>query len=81
MLKPQKNTNNVMAKAINPGIVRGHRQVARARIKDRVDQQFGNAAEAKPTRGDGHAIEQHTFKRRLGGRVDFIHGRPPCLSS
>ena len=52
--------------AVNARIVRGHRQVLCARLADRRDQQFGDAAQAKPAGCNQHSVKQKPVQRRTG---------------
>jgi hypothetical protein len=51
------------AEAIHARVVRRHRQVLDTIVADRLDQQFGDATQAKAARRDEHAVEQQPIQR------------------
>ena len=63
--------------AVDPGVVRHDGQILNARGADRLDQLFGDAAQAEAARDDGHAVGQHALKSGGGIGVYFAgHDTP-----
>ena len=61
------------SKAVHTGIVGNRRQVFHTGVAQRVDQGFGNAAQAETAHGE-HLAVSHDVLERLGGRgKDFVH--------
>ena len=58
---------------VDSGIVAGEGQVLDARIADRDQQAFGNAAQAEAPAGDQHAVFQHAIEGGGGIRVKLVH--------
>ena len=63
------------ADAVDAGVVGDHRQILRAGALDRLDQLFGNAAQAEPARHDRHAVLDDAGQGRVGVGIDFVHLR------
>ena len=59
--------------AVDSGIVAGDGQVLDARCLDRVDQPFGDAAQAEAARADRHAVVQQAFERRRRIGIELVH--------
>jgi len=64
------------AKAIDAGIVGNAGEVAHARVSERGDQGFWNAAEAESAHGDHLSIFDDIGQRGACAREDFAHGNP-----
>ena len=44
-----------------------------AGVADRVDQGFGNAAQAEAARHDRHAVLENAVEGGFGVRIDLVH--------
>jgi len=62
------------AEVVDTGIVADDRETLHAAVDQRLDQVFGDTAQAETTGGEGHVIVQQSIERGLGIGVDFLHG-------
>src|SRR5690606_8194520 len=67
-------------KTVYAGIVADAGQVLYARIPQRRNQRFGNAAKAESTHRYGLAVSDDVLERRFSTRVNFIHHSHPYSS-
>jgi len=67
--------------AVNAGIVGDDREIFHARVTDRFDQSFRNAAKPEAAGHDHHAVLEQAGERRLGVGIDFFHERSVSAQS
>src|SRR6185295_11952119 len=61
------------AEAVDTGVVRDHGEVLDARVAQRIDQRFGDAAQAEAADGDQLAVADDAGERSGSARKDFVH--------
>ena len=59
--------------AVDAGVVGDDGQVFDARLAQRLDQRFGDAAQAETARHDRHAVPENAGQGVLGAAVDLVH--------
>src|SRR5690606_28534540 len=58
---------------VDAGIVGGDGEILDPARLDRVDQPFGDTAQAEPACANGHSVEQEAVQRSLLTGIDFLH--------
>src|SRR5581483_2074176 len=61
---------------VHAGVVAGDGQVAHARLAQRENQRFRNAAQTKAANRQQHAVMHHAFERSSGIRPEFVQPAP-----
>jgi hypothetical protein len=67
--------------AIDPRIVRDHRQILDPRLADGQNQGLRDTAKSEPPGHDQHAVPQQAGERCLGVGIDLVHAFPAWIKA